>query len=268
VGYQRMQRAISLPPVGPPHALVELAVTAEANGWDGVFIWDHLHFLRAMGVDVVDPWVTLGAIAAATTRVRIGPMVTPLPRRRPWVVAKELVTVDQLSNGRAIFGAGIGFPPEDEFASFGEPTSGRVRADMLDEGLDLLDHLMRGEPVKHDGVNYHVDAHLRPASVQQPRPPFWLAGTDPYLRPLRRAARWDGVAPIAADGGPMRPDELARYVARVEPPARFDIIGGHHPDHQAGEYEAVGATWLMDSRWPAGDWFAELSRVAHGPPPS
>jgi alkanesulfonate monooxygenase SsuD/methylene tetrahydromethanopterin reductase-like flavin-dependent oxidoreductase (luciferase family) len=263
-----MRFALSLPPVGTPQSLVELAVAAEASGWDGVFLWDHLHFLRAMRVDVVDPWVTLGAIAAATDRVRIGPMVTPVPRRRPWKLAKELVTLDHLSNGRVIFGAGLGFPPEDEFASFGEPTSGRDRAKLLDEGLALIDALMRGEPVKHDGANFHVDAELHPASVQRPRPPFWLAATDPYQRPLRRALQWDGLAPIAADGGPLTPDDLARYLDGVSLPSGFDVLGGLHPEHTVGEYESAGATWLMDSRWPAADWYDELAQAARAGPPS
>jgi alkanesulfonate monooxygenase SsuD/methylene tetrahydromethanopterin reductase-like flavin-dependent oxidoreductase (luciferase family) len=262
-----MQHAVSLPPVGPPQALVELAVAAEANGWDGVFIWDHLHFLRAMGVDVVDPWVMLGAIAQVTERVRLGPLVTPLPRRRPWVVAKELVTLDHLSNGRAIFGAGIGFPPEDEFAAFGEPTSGRVRAAMLDEGLELLDALVRGEHVKHDGAHYHVDAELKPAARQRPRPPVWIAAGDPYQRPLRRAERWDGVVAIAADGGPLEPEPLARYLEGVARPPGFDVVAGRHEKHGAAAYEAAGATWLFDSRWPAGDWFDELSQAVRAGPP-
>jgi alkanesulfonate monooxygenase SsuD/methylene tetrahydromethanopterin reductase-like flavin-dependent oxidoreductase (luciferase family) len=244
-----------------------MARAAEDSGWDGVFIWDHLHFVRVMRVDVVDPWVTLGAIATATERVRIGPLVTPLPRRRPWKVAKELVTLDHLSNGRAIFGAGLGFPPEDEFASFGEPTSGRVHAQLLDEGLPIMDAIMRGEPVKHEGEHFHVDAELRPAAVQQPRPPFWLAATDPYRRPLRRAVRWDGVVPIAADGGPLPPDDLVRYLDGIDRPDGFAIVAGHHPDHTAAEYEAAGATWLFDSRWPAGDWFDELSEAARRGPP-
>jgi alkanesulfonate monooxygenase SsuD/methylene tetrahydromethanopterin reductase-like flavin-dependent oxidoreductase (luciferase family) len=261
-----MKHALSLPCVGSPNALVELAVAAERSGWDGVFIWDHLHFVRAMGVEIVDPWVVLGAMAAATERVILGPMVTPIPRRRPWKVAKELVTLDHLSNGRAVFGAGLGFPPEDEFASFGEPTAGRTRAELLDEGLALVDAFMRGEPVKHAGTHYNVDAHLRPAAVQQPRPPFWLAATEPYQRPLRRALQWDGIVPIAADGGPLTPEGLARYIEPVGQRAGFDIVGGLHWDHTAAEYEAVGATWLMDSRWPAGNWFEELARAAHDGP--
>jgi alkanesulfonate monooxygenase SsuD/methylene tetrahydromethanopterin reductase-like flavin-dependent oxidoreductase (luciferase family) len=262
-----VQHALSLPPVGPPRALVDLAVAAEASGWDGVFIWDHLHFVRAMRVEVNDPWVVLGAIALATERVRLGPLVTPLPRRRPWKVAKELVTLDHLSNGRSIFGAGLGFPPEDEFASFGEPTNGRDRAALLDEGLALLDALVRGAPVKHDGEHFHVDAELLPAARQQPRPPIWIAAMDPYQRPLRRAERWDGVSPIAADGGPLPPADLVRYLDGMHRPPGFDVVAGHHPDHEASEYDTTGVTWLFDSRWPAGDWFEELSQLARDGPP-
>jgi alkanesulfonate monooxygenase SsuD/methylene tetrahydromethanopterin reductase-like flavin-dependent oxidoreductase (luciferase family) len=262
-----MRFAMNLPPVGPPRRLVDLAVAAEHGGWDGVFLWDHLHLVRDLALDVVDPWVTLGAIAAATERIRIGPLVTPLPRRRPWKAAKELATLDHLSGGRAVFGAGLGFPPEDEFAMFGEPADGPTRAQLLDEGLALVDAFARGEPVRHDGAHYHVDAHLRPGTLQQPRPPIWIAAMDPFRAPLRRAVRFDGVVPIAGHGGPLTPAGLSAYLEGFARPDGYDVVVGRDADHGADEYADAGATWLIESRWPEGAWFDELLRAAQDGPP-
>ncbi len=121
-----------------------LAVDAEQAGWDGVFVWDHM--VVWSGNLVGDPWILLAAAAAATERIALGPMVTPLPRRRPWKLAREAVTLDQLSGGRLILGVGIGFPPEPEFTAFGEPTEAKVRAEMLDEGLEIITGLWTGRP--------------------------------------------------------------------------------------------------------------------------
>ena len=139
-----------------------MAKAAEDGGWDGFFLWDHLHFVRAMQLDIVDPWVTLGAIAHATSRLRIGAMVTPLPRRRPWKLAKEIVTLDHLSAGRVIVGVGLGFPPDDEFAAFGEPSDNASRAALLDEGLVVLEGCLRGGGFRHQGPAYNVDVDLHP----------------------------------------------------------------------------------------------------------
>ena len=190
--------AVSAPNVGDPIALVRLAVEAEAAGWDAFFLWDHLHLVRAMALDVHDPWVLLGAIAQATDRIKLGAMVTPVPRRRPWKLAKELVTLDHLSAGRTIVGVGLGFPADDEFGAFGDQTDDRVRADLLDEGLAIIDAVLRGEPVRHDGAHFHVDADLRPGALQRPRPPIWVAAMWPNKRPMARAARYDGVNAIGA----------------------------------------------------------------------
>ncbi|MCU1426759.1 MAG: class flavin-dependent oxidoreductase [Actinomycetia bacterium] len=261
-----MQHALSLPPVGSPRDLADLAVTAEAGGWDAVFLWDHLHLVRSMRLPIVDPWVTLGAIAARTERVMLGPLITPLPRRRPWKVAKELVTLDHLSGGRAIFGAGLGFPPDDEFGAFGEPTDARARADLLDEGLVVLDALLRGLPFDHDGEHFHVHAELLPRSRREPRPPIWIAAMQPFRRPLARALRWDGIAPIGNDGGPLTPDALADYLRGVALPAGFDVVAGRLAGYSVADYEQAGATWLVESRWPDGDWFDELTLAAREGP--
>ncbi|MBK9180375.1 MAG: LLM class flavin-dependent oxidoreductase [Acidimicrobiales bacterium] len=259
--------------MGSPAALVELAVAAEAADWDGVALWDHLHFHRTADVDVFDPWVVLGAVAQATKRVRLGTLVTPLARRRPWKVAKELVTLDHLSAGRAVFGAGLGSPADDEFGAFGDPTGDRERADRLDEGLELVDLLVRGEPVEHRGAHFRVDAHLRPASVQRPRPPFWIAGMFPNRRPLRRAARWDGVAPVATDGNPLPPRAIAAVRALVDAERSaqgrsgpFDVVATRAEGATDADYAEAGATWVVDSIWPVGDWLSELrDTITAGP---
>lgn len=149
--------------------------------------------------------VLLGAIAARTSRVRLGTLVTPVPRRRPWKVAKEVTTLDHLSGGRAVLGVGLGFPPDIEYGAFGEPTDVRVHGAKLDEALPIIDRLLRGDPVDHDGEHYQVHAHLNPPAVQRPRPPIWVAATLPHRRPLARARRWDGIFPISAERGPLMP---------------------------------------------------------------
>src|SRR5918994_6918124 len=128
-----MRFALSIPPFADAAAIVELAVDAEAAGWDGVFLWDHLQFQVGAGLPIHDPWVLLGAMAQATDRVRLGTLVTPLARRRPWMVARHLTTLDHLSGGRAVLGVGVGEPSDDDFAAFGEPADHRQRAAMLDE---------------------------------------------------------------------------------------------------------------------------------------
>jgi alkanesulfonate monooxygenase SsuD/methylene tetrahydromethanopterin reductase-like flavin-dependent oxidoreductase (luciferase family) len=261
--YERVVRyAISAPNVGRPTDLVSLAKAAEDGGWDGFFLWDHLHFVRATQLDIVDPWVTLGAIAQATERIRLGAMVTPLPRRRPWKLAKEITTLDHLSAGRVIVGVGLGSPPDDEFAAFGEPSADATRAGLLDEGLVVLDGCLRGGPFRHTGSAFDVDVDFHPAPVQRPRPPIWVAATLPNRRPIERARRFDGVFPIAVSGEPLRPGEIAALVADLDVAPGFDVVAPWADGVPAVDYEAAGATWLIDSRWPEGEWRDELAGVA------
>jgi alkanesulfonate monooxygenase SsuD/methylene tetrahydromethanopterin reductase-like flavin-dependent oxidoreductase (luciferase family) len=262
---------VCVPPFTDAAALIDLALTAERSGWDGFFLWDHLHWRRDRAMDVFDPWVLLGAVAAATQQLRIGALVTPVSRRRPWKLAKEIVTLDHLSRGRVVVGAGLGAPDEDDFAAFGEDPDRRVRAEQLDEGLDLLDRFLRGGPVSHTGRHYRVDAHLRPSAVRQPRPPIWLAAVAPHRRPLRRALRWDGVVPIGSDDGDLSPAALAEYLALEGPlPAGYDVVVGlNDRDRQVppGEYADAGATWLLMFGEPDPGWLADIhARVAAGPP--
>jgi alkanesulfonate monooxygenase SsuD/methylene tetrahydromethanopterin reductase-like flavin-dependent oxidoreductase (luciferase family) len=255
-----MRHAVSCVDAGDPAAIVDLAVAAEDAGWDGFFLWEHL--AAGMGGDFLDPWVLLGAAARATERIRLGTLVTPLPRRRPWVVAKQLLTLDHLSGGRAVLGAGLGFP-EAEFTDFGEDADGR-RGALLDEGLAIVAAACEHGTVDHDGEHLHVHSRVGPPSVQRPRPPIWLAAMAPHRRPLERAARYDGVVPIRASGEPLLPDELAAYVGDAP---GIDVVAFHDDDGTAAEYADAGATWLVGGVEPGDDWMVRLRRVvAEGPP--
>jgi alkanesulfonate monooxygenase SsuD/methylene tetrahydromethanopterin reductase-like flavin-dependent oxidoreductase (luciferase family) len=259
-----VRTAVSLPPFTDAATLVGLAVEAERAGWDGVFLWDHLVFQRQSRLDVHDPWVLLGAMAQSTERVRLGTLVTPLARRRPWMVARHLTTLDHLSSGRAVLGVGIGEPSDDDFAAFGEIAGHRQRAAMLDEALTVIDGLLRG-PVAHEGAHYRVDTELLPRPVQRPRPPIWVAAIAPHRRPLARAVRWDGVVPLTGFEPPT-PDELASYLAGVERPAGWEVVATWAPGIPADEYAAAGATWVVEGCWPEGDWVTELrARITVGP---
>jgi len=253
-----------------PRELVDLAVRAEAAGWDGFFLWDHLVWTGHPSA--CDPWVALGAIAAVTERMVLGPLVTPLPRRRPWKVAREAMTVDRLAGGRTVLGVGIGTDRHGEFGGFGErATDDRLRAEMLDEGLEVVTALWRGEPVTHAGRHYTVeDALFLPAPVQQPRIPIWCAVRWPNRAPVQRAARWDGVAPV----GDLAPADVATIVEEIETrrggiAAPFDVIvrsvsapAGTEP----AAYADAGATWWLDAVDPS-DALADVRSVVDDGPP-
>src|SRR5438067_4066679 len=200
-----MRYGVSMPnfaDYGDVHTLVELAREAEAAGWDGFFLWEHMIFWRDLRVPIVDPWVALAAIAAGTERISLGPMVTPVARRRPWKLARETVSLDHLSRGRLILGVGLGDPADADFGVFGEETDAKVRARKLDEGLNVLAGLWGGEPFSYRGEHYRVEETVfLPRPVQSPRIPVWVGGWWPHKPPLRRAARWDGVFP-----GKITPD--------------------------------------------------------------
>jgi alkanesulfonate monooxygenase SsuD/methylene tetrahydromethanopterin reductase-like flavin-dependent oxidoreductase (luciferase family) len=252
-----MRYGVSMPNGGDPGDLVELAVTAEQSGWDGFFLWDHINAFP----DTHDPWVLLGALAARTTRIRLGTLVTPVPRRRPWKLAKEVVTLDHLSGGRAVLGVGLGVPVETEYAAFGETTSVARQAAMLDEALPLLAAFLCGERVDHDGPHYTVHARLDPPAVQCPAPPVWAAVTAGRPGPLARARQLDGVFPL---GGPA---ELAEVVAALDPPPGYDVVGLLGEDASADDLARAGATWVLEGlRSPQESLDAVRDRISAGPP--
>jgi len=249
-----------------PRLLAELAAEAEAGGWDGFFLWDHIRY-REPTVEVSDPWVALAAIACATQRLRIGPLVTPPARRRPWKLAREAVTLDHLSDGRVVLGLGLGADRSGELSGFGEETDDRARGAMLDEALTLLDACMSGEPVRVAGEHYVVDTGpLLPRPVQRPRIPFWLAARWPNRKPVRRAARWDGVFPID-----LGPDELSELVAETRELRRgdarpFDVVACDAPGSDPAPWEAAGATWLL-ADFDQSPRLADVrAAIAGGPP--
>jgi alkanesulfonate monooxygenase SsuD/methylene tetrahydromethanopterin reductase-like flavin-dependent oxidoreductase (luciferase family) len=244
-----------------PDELVELGVQAEASGWDGVFLWDHAHGSPDMPVPMADPWVVLGALAVRTERVVLGTAVTAAARRRPQKLAREAVTVDRLSNGRMVLGVGLGEPPE-EFTAYGDTDDRRVIAERLDESLDVITKMWSGEPFDHQGPHHTVrNAQFLPTPVRQPRMPIWTACIVPHTRPLRRAARWDGVllGDIGEDGGikAVSVDDVDRTMAvirehRAPGAGPFDVSVSHSGIPEADELDAyaeVGVTWVMATGW-------------------
>jgi alkanesulfonate monooxygenase SsuD/methylene tetrahydromethanopterin reductase-like flavin-dependent oxidoreductase (luciferase family) len=203
--------------------------------------------------------VLLGAIAQVTERMLLGPMVTPLSRRRPWVVAKHLVTLDHLSAGRAVLGVGLGEPPDLDFGDLGDEADARVRAAILDEALDVVAGLVGDGRAELDGTHQTVHATMRPLPVQRPRVPSWIAGVAPNRRPLERARGWDGYVPI---GPGLAPDELAAYDGEHPRPG-WDLVVPWADGVPSEEYADAGVTWLVQSAWPKDHgWVRELQDLA------
>lgn len=255
-----------------PRAVVELAVAAEANGWDGLFVWDHIRWTDSTAV--ADPWITLTAIAAATTRLRFGPLVTPLARRRPAKVARETATLDRLSGGRLTLGVGLGSDRfAGEFSTTGEELDDRVRAEMLDEAIEVVRAAWSGEPVHHEGRHSRVDGvHFLPRPVQEPGVPIWVAGYPGHRLPLRRAARHDGYFPVDLDSA----DQLAELVADLRArradagtaDAPFDVVVALDPGDDPAPYVAAGATWCLTGFEPADATIDGVGAVIGAGPPA
>jgi alkanesulfonate monooxygenase SsuD/methylene tetrahydromethanopterin reductase-like flavin-dependent oxidoreductase (luciferase family) len=245
-----VRSGLSLPlfdELSDPLAVVRLAAEAEAAGWHGFFVWDHLRW-EAPVRQVADPWITLAAIATATERLRLGPMVTPLPRRRPVKVARESATLDQLSGGLLILGVGIGEHRfAREFSKTGEELDDRVRDQMLDEALEIFTAAWTGEPVHHHGDHHIVDdVQFLPRPVQRPGVPVWVAGFHGNVKPMRRAARYDEFFPVNLD----HPDQLAEVVAtvtdlRADSSAPYDFVVGLPVGVDSHQWHQSGATWLL-----------------------
>jgi alkanesulfonate monooxygenase SsuD/methylene tetrahydromethanopterin reductase-like flavin-dependent oxidoreductase (luciferase family) len=269
---------------GDARRLAHLAREAEDAGWDGFFIWDHVQFQTGYAAPFCDPWVALTAIALATERVRIGPLVTPLARRRPSQLARETVSVDQISNGRLILGVGLGAPADSEFEQFGEDGNAQVRAQKLDEALDIVTGLWSGEPFSYAGEHFQVhEAVFQPTPAQQPRIPIWVAGLWPNKRPMRRAARWDGVNPESRNStmNAMPVEEVREVVTyirtlRAEQASEpFDVVvagqtTGTNPTADAelvGSYVDAGLTWWIENL-PGHEFaYADIrERILLGPP--
>ncbi len=284
-----MKYGIHLPNVGPfgsARVMADLAKETETAGWDGFFIWDHIN--RAYVFDNVNPWVALAAIAMNTSTVKIGAHVTPTPRRRPWNLARETVSIDHLSDGRLIFGFGIGSGAREEWDVFGEETNPKIRGEMLDEGLAVLTGLWTGERFSFEGKHYKVEeTKFIPKPIQSPRIPLWGAGVWPNKAPFRRAAQFDGIYPIINPGETPELEQFQQMVAFMKEQqiqADFDFIfmaNFQKPEtwdsveDQVEQYAKAGATWWIeeftpgqfglqwDDPWPV-DVLKE--RIAKGPP--
>lgn len=244
-----MRFGLDFPPFGDladPRLVAEIATDAEAAGWDAVFVWDHIQY-REPVTDVGDPWIAMAAILSATERVLTGPMVTPLARRRPHLLARQATSLDHLGDGRFVLGVGLGLDASGrELSAFGEELDDRTRAGMLDEALTVVDSLWRGETVDHEGTHYRAaNVRFLPRPIQRPRPPVWVAGRWPYRRPLRRAARWDGLFLIDQE----QPDQLAEVVDFVADERGnldgFDVVVNRPHGEDPAPWNEAGATWLL-----------------------
>lgn len=267
-----------------PRELADAAAEAEAAGWDGVFTWDAISI--GEGTRIHDPWLTMAAIAMRTERVRIGAILTPPARRRPWKLARETMTLDRLSKGRLVLPVGLGTLDDPAFGNVGEPTETRTRAELLDESLEILIGLWSGEPYSHEGRHYRFGPMtFRPTPVQRPRIPIWVAAAWPRERSVRRALRWDGmlvqVHDEAGKGRDVTPDDvraIAEHAERERAGAGLDgpwdiVVEGSTPadDSAAAAAEArrwadAGATWRLESNWSARSLDAVRRRITAGPP--
>lgn len=284
-----MKFGLQLPNFGPfseVDRLLKMAQEAEAAGWDGFFLWDHV----AIPDRMADSMTVLTAIAAVTSRIKIGPMITGPARRRPWKLAREATTIDHLSNGRFVLGIGLGAEPRD-FDNVGEVVAAKARAKKMDEALAIMDALWQGETVNHHSDYFDIDdLRFEPRPIQRPRVPVWVAGLWPNKPPMRRAARWDAAFPIG-DGYTLSPDEWREVVDyvnqhRSDATTAYDFVhSGITPaDASAAQatvapYAQAGVTWWLEDispvrvGWRLGDDWSEpwpvdqiTERIAAGPP--
>ena len=269
-------------PGGEANEIVTMAREAEDAGWDGVFYWDGI-YIESAG-PMFDPWAMLSAIATQTSRVRIGAMLTPVSRRRPWKLARETMTVDQLSGGRLVLPVGLGALDDGGFGKVGEPTDRKTRAELLDEGLDILTGLWSGKPFSYKGKHYTLDEMtFLPPPVQQPRIPIWVTGAWPREKSMARVLRYDGLLPAKLDANgsfaDVTPDDLRAMKTYIEErrtaTTPFDIVyEGRTPGDdlaQAAEivrpFAEAGATWWMEAMWEAPNTPADVrKRIQQGPP--
>ena len=256
---------------GNIHDLIELAELAEEHGWDGYFLWDHI--LTGEGYDVIDPWVALSAIAARTSKLTLGTTVTPLPRRRPWKVAREIASLAQLSNNRVVLGVGLG--GGIEFSSFGEENDPRTQAEMLDESLQIIQGLLSGEKFSFQGKHYQIDeVQFTPATDI----PIWVGGQWPNKKPFKRASRYQGAFPISVEERLLSADEIRgmmAYIRKQNPHLSddFELVLALYSFDEPEKNEYIkayveeGLSWYLEMLHP---WRGDLDELKHivkrGPP--
>jgi alkanesulfonate monooxygenase SsuD/methylene tetrahydromethanopterin reductase-like flavin-dependent oxidoreductase (luciferase family) len=278
-----MKFGLSLPnhgDYGDIHRIIELAVLAEESGWEGFFLWDHIARGKA---PQIDSWIAMAAIASNTHKMRLGLLVTPLARRRPWKVAREIVTLDHLSNGRMILGVGLGDFRGKEFENFGEISDPKTRGEMLDEGLEIIAGLQSVDTFRYTGKHYKIGrTDFNPPPIQQPRVPVWVGGKWPNKKPFRRAAQWDGVVPIHRSRNlksyltPGEIREIRDYIREHRNrDESFDVcLSGILPAKNLNEdkaivtpYEKAGVTWWIDFVYSGtGSLKMNTERIQFGPP--
>lgn len=242
-----------------PAAVAEFAAEAEASGWDGFFVWDHLW--NRTGEPFADPWVTLAAVAAATDHIAIGTLVTPLPRRRPQVVAQQAATLDRLADGRVILGLGLGHDDYGEYSTFDEPLdNARSRAEALDAGIGFLLQALTGGVVESVGRRTTIPTRRRP------RCPIWVAGR-PGVGVGPRRARRHRLEGVAVVGEPVwAPEHVTDVLDRGDfEPGEIDVVltGGKHPDPD--RLAAAGATWAIPELMPGTTKTEARQLIERGP---
>ena len=243
---------------------VDLAVAAEDAGWDGFFIWDHIWAFWEGTMGCVDPWIVMAAVAAKTDELKIGPMVTPIPRRRPSKLARETVTLDTISNGRLILGVGLG--GSRELSLMNEETNPKILAEMAEEHLEILMGLWSGEEFNYDGKYYKIDTvKFQPTPIQKPRIRVWGAGTWPKKGPFRRAAKLDGVIPLSMDyREPLTPHDfrdMNTYMRKHGMSAPYDVVEisfdatkSNEKKRRIIDFQDAGVNWWLElvSDWNGG----------------
>ncbi|HLW00688.1 MAG TPA: LLM class flavin-dependent oxidoreductase [Ktedonobacterales bacterium] len=273
-------------PGGDVRVVVELAIEAEAAGWDGVFIPDCIYIDSELDPHMpgYDPWVALAAMAVQTRKVRLGTMLTPVSRRRPWKLARETATIDQLSDGRLVLPVGLGALDDAGFGRVGDATDRKTRAELLDEGLDILAGLWSGEPFSYSGKHYHLqEMHFLPPPIQRPRIPVWVVGAWPRQKSMQRVLRWDSLLPAKlnddgsfADVTPEDIQAMRAYISDHRSQATpFDIImegrtPGDDPERARATvqpYVEAGITWWNEAMWMAPNAPEDIrARIRQGPP--
>lgn len=278
-----MKYGLSLPNKGiysDINLISELAQFAEEANWDGFFLWDHV--AGPAKTPFIDPWVCMAAVALITQKMRLGIMVTPLSRRRPWKVAREIVALDHLSRGRIILGVGLGYFTNKEFKDFGEVYNPILRGEMLDEGLEIIAGLQSGKLFSYAGKHYKITGTVfKPPPVQSPRIPVWVGGMWPNKPPFRRAARWNGVIPMGKGKGyiPLTPSEIReikeyilKHRSNDEP---YDYCLGGRTEGKSisldrsviQPYQDAGLTWWIEGIPPTGMSLKQaIKRIRIGPP--
>lgn len=293
---REVSHGLVLSGIPDPADIVEYAVAAEEAGWDGVFHSDHLIDYSSSDPEEHsarnDPWITWAGVASRTDRITLGTGITPIPRRQPWQLAKNLATLDQLSDGRVLLGAGLGAPWE--FETFGQAYDQKRLAERYDEALDVIDGLWSGEPFDYDGDHFTINgAVMRPTPVQEPRIPIVIGGWWPFKNPFRRGAHWDGIIPNwpSIHHGAEYDDTVPEHMREVIPetPAHEEevreMLGFYHgltddpgevimlvtssdlPEHFTDICRELGATWLIHGEVGSSlDFEANMARIREGPP--